>query len=94
MIHEQLTGIMLTFSKGLIRIASAEYLNIDWRSCRQDSVFLEEARSASIEKRLFLNQMRWACHGFKMGDGRLPKQFFYGKITKRKRPQKKNKQTV
>ena len=64
-------------------------LNIGWRSCTPDTVVLERASSASIEQRLILRQMRWAGHVVRMGDGRLPKQLFYGELTRGKRPQDK-----
>ena len=64
-------------------------LNIEWRSYTTDTVVLERASSASIEQRLILNQMRWAGHIVRMGDGSLPKQLFYGELTRGKRPQYK-----
>ena len=59
-------------------------LNIEWRSYIPDTVVLQRASSASIEQRLILNQMRWAGHAVRMGDGRLPKQLFYVSLLKGK----------
>ena len=33
--------------------------------------------------------MRWAGNVLRMGDGRLPKQLFYGELSRGKRPQHK-----
>ena len=63
--------------------------NIEWRSYTPDTVVLQRASSASIEQRLILNQMPCAGHVVRMGDGRIPKQLFYGELTKGKRPQHK-----
>ena len=60
-------------------------LNIEWRSYTPDNVVLERASSTSIEQRLILNQMRWAGIVARMGDGRLPKQLFYGELDRGKR---------
>ena len=43
----------------------------------------------NIEKRLILNQMRWAGRVLRMGDGKIPKQLFYGELTRWKRQQHK-----
>ena len=64
-------------------------LNIEWRSYTPDTVVLKRASSTSIEKRLILNQMRWAGHVVRMGDGGLPKQLSYSELTRGKRPQHK-----
>ena len=64
-------------------------LNIEWRSYTPDTVVLERACSTSIEKKLILNQMRWAGHVLRMGDGRFPKELFYGELARGKRPQRK-----
>ena len=66
-------------------------LNIEWISYTPDTVILERACSTSIEKRLILYQIRLAGHVVRMGDGRLPKQLFYGELTGGKRPQHKPK---
>ena len=53
-------------------------LGINWESLTPDTVVLERAYTTSIEKRIIMNQMRWAGHLVRMEDSRLPKQLFYG----------------
>ena len=54
-----------------------------------DTVVLERASSTGTEQRLILNQMRWAGHVVRMGNGRFSKQLFCCKLTRGKRPQHK-----
>ena len=60
------------------QICILRILNIEWRLYTPDTVVLERTCSSIIEKKLIFNQMRWACHVVRVGDGRLPKQLFYG----------------
>ena len=64
-------------------------LNIKWISNTPDTIVLEKAGSSSIEKRIILDQMRWAGHIVRMEDYRLPKRLFYGELKRGKRPQHK-----
>ena len=70
--HGQLTGIMLTYSKGFIRIASAG----SQTSYTLGNVVPKKACSTSIKRRLIIDQMHWAGLVVRMGDGRLPKNSF------------------
>ena len=54
-----------------------------------DTAVLQIAGSCSIEKRIILNQMRWAWHLVREEDIRLPTQLFYGELIRGKRPQYK-----
>ena len=67
--YRQHVNLLKKFHQNCIR----RILNIEWRSYTPDNVVLERASSTSIEQRLILNQMRWAGHVVRMGDGRLPK---------------------
>ena len=84
----RLTG-MVTYSERFNQNCIRRILNIEWRSYTPDTVVLERACSINIEKRLILNQMCWVGHVVKMEDERLPKQLFYGELTRGKRPQYK-----
>ena len=64
-------------------------LNIKWISNTPDTIVLEKAGSSSIEKRIILDQMRWAGHIVRMEDCRLPKRLFCGELKRGKRPQHK-----
>ena len=83
--YRQHVNLLERFHQTCIR----RILNIEWRSYTPDTVVLQRASTASIEQRLILNQMRWAGHVVRMGDGRLPKQLLYGELTRGKRPQHK-----
>ena len=83
--YRQHVNLLKRFHQNCIR----RILNIEWRLYATYTVVLERACSSSIEKRLILNQMRWADHVVRMGDGRLPKELFYGELTRGKRPQHK-----
>ena len=81
--YRQHANLLERFHQNCIR----RILNIEWRSHIPDTVVLQRASSASFEQRLILNQMRWAGHIVRMGDGRLSKQLFYGELTRGKRSQ-------
>ena len=67
--YRQHVNLLEMFHQNCIR----RILNIEWRSHTPDTVVLQRASSASFEQRLILNQMRWAGHIVRMGDGRLSK---------------------
>ena len=81
-------NLLIRFHQNFIR----RILNIEWRVYTRDTGFLERACSTSIEKRLILNQVRWAGHAVRMADGGLSKQIFYGELTGGIRSQHKPKQ--
>ena len=72
-------------------IFSARKLNIKWQSLTPDTVVLQRASCLSIKAMRINNQMRWAGHGVRMQEERLPKQLFYGELVNGKRPQHKPK---
>ena len=60
-------------------------LNIRWFHKISNVQVLQRANLTSIEATLSLSQLRWAGHLVRMEDSRLPKQLFYGELTKGKR---------
>ena len=60
-------------------------LNIRWFHKISNVQVLQRANLTSIEATLSLSQLRWAGHLVRMDDSRLPKQLFYGELTKGKR---------
>ena len=72
--------------------------NIKWQDMIPDTEVLRRADLPSIHTILMQSQLRWAGHVTRMPDHRLPKQIFYGEITKGKRsrgaPKKRFKDTL
>ena len=60
-------------------------LNIRWFHKVSNVQVLQRSNLTSIEATLSLSQLRWAGHVVRMEDSRLPKQLFYGELSKGKR---------
>ena len=57
-------------------------LNIRWFHRVSNAQVLQQSNLGSIEATLSLCQLRWAGHLVRMEDSRLPKQLFYGELSR------------
>ena len=73
-------------------------LHIRWQDMVPDTEVLEIAGLPSVNTTMRKSQTRWAGHGSRMLDSRIPKQIFYGELRHGKRsvgcPRKRYKDTL
>ena len=60
-------------------------MNIRWFHKISNIQVLQQSKLKSIKATLNLSQLRWAGHLVRMEDSRIPKQLFYGELSKGKR---------